>query len=39
MNIDKIKTQYEKALELKSSDKYAALLRVCRQILRNFITN
>ena len=28
MNIDKIKTQYEKALELKSSDKYAALLKV-----------
>ena len=27
MNIDKIKTQYEKALELKSSDKYAALLK------------
>lgn len=28
MNIDKIKTQYEKALELKSSDKYADLLKV-----------
>ena len=28
MNIDKIKTQYEKALELKSSDKYADLLNV-----------
>ena len=28
MNIDKIKTQFEKALELKSSDKYAALLKV-----------
>ena len=28
MNIDKIKTQYEKALELKSSEKYADLLKV-----------
>lgn len=28
MNIEKIKTQYEKALELKSSDKYADLLKV-----------